>query len=238
MKIAICDDNMEYINTIENYIDQMKISKLEYDVYMSGEELLREYQQNDADYDALFLDMEMGELDGIETANRIRKIDKHLIIVFVTSHKQYMQKSFECMPFRFLIKPVKFQDFKRTFGEVQTKLDDSPETFIFLENKKRTRLYCSDIVFFESNSHWIMIHTRDGKVHKTRKTMAELLEIVDNSTFVRVHRAFAVNLMHIHQIAEAEIIMHHCEKFIPLSKTFKKELSDGFLNYKERKYLL
>lgn len=238
MKIAICDDNMEYVNKVEDYLDKLKTSKLEYDVFMSGEELLREYERNEADYDAIFLDMEMVGVDGIETANHIRRVDKHVIIVFVTSHKQYMQRSFECMPFRFLIKPLMFEDFKKTFSEVQIKLEDFPETFIFLENKKRTRLYCSDIVFFESNSHWIMIHTRDGKVHKTRKTMIDLLNTVDDSTFVRVHRAFAVNLMHIHQICETEVVMHHCKEPISLSKTYKKELSDKFLCYKERKYLL
>ena len=238
MKIAICDDNMEYINTIEDYLDKLKPSKIVYDVFMSGEELLNEYEKNTADYDAVFLDMEMGKLDGIETANLIRQTDKHVIIVFVTSHKKYMQRSFECMPFRFLMKPVRFPDFKKTYSELQIKLEDSPETFIFLENKKRTRIFCTDIIFFESCAHSMLIHTRDGKVHKIRKTMIELLETIDKSTFVRVHRAFAVNLMHIHQICEMEVIMHHHKEPIPLSKTYKKELSNEFLNFKERKYLL
>ena len=149
-----------------------------------------------------------------------------------------MQRSFVCMPFRFLIKPVDFADFKKTLTEVQTKINDTPETFIFLENKKRTRLYCSEIIFFESYSHWILIHTRDGRIHKMRKSMTALLDTITKSTFVRVHRAFAVNLMHIYQIGETEVIMHHHEGTVPLSKTYKKQLSDEFLNFKERKYLL
>lgn len=238
MKIAICDDNMKYISTVEDYLDKMKSSKIEHDVFMSGEELLREYERNEADYDAIFLDMEMAGLDGIETANYIRQIDKHVIIVFVTSHKKYMQRSFECMPFRFLIKPIDFLDFRKAYNEICMKMEDDPETFIFLENKKRTRIYCSDIIFFESSSHWILIYTRDGKTHRTRKTMSELLETIEKSTFIRVHRAFAVNLKHVYQIEENDVIMHHYSEPIPISKTYKKELSDEFLNFKERKYLL
>ena len=100
MNIAICDDNNDYINTLENYIDDLKVKNLEHDVFYSGEELLNEYKNNEANYDAIFMDMEMGELDGIETANLIRQYDRHVIIVFVTSHKKYMQRSFQCMPFR------------------------------------------------------------------------------------------------------------------------------------------
>ncbi len=238
MKIAICDDNMEYVNKVEDYLDKLKTSKLEYDVFMSGEELLREYERNEADYDAIFLDMEMTGLDGIETANHIRQLDKHVIIVFVTSHKKYMQRSFQCMPFRFLIKPINFSDFKEVFQEVCIKLDDDPETFIFLENKKRTRIFCSDIIFFESSAHSILIYTRDGKVHKTRKSMTELQETIEKSTFVRVHRAFVINLRYIHQISELEVVMHHYDHPIPVSRTYNKDLEDMFLSFKERKYLL
>ena len=238
MNIAICDDNNDYINTLENYIDDLKVKNLEHDVFYSGEELLNEYKNNEANYDAIFMDMEMGELDGIETANLIRQFDRNVIIVFVTSHKKYMQRSFECMPFRFLIKPINFLDFKKVYNEICMKLEDDPETFIFLENKKRTRIYCSDIIFFESSSHWILIHTRDGKTHKTRKTMSELLETIEKSTFIRVHRAFAVNLKHVYQIEVNDVIMHHYSDPIPISRTYKKELSDEFLNFKERKYLL
>ena len=101
MKIAICDDNMKYINTVEDYLDKMKSSKIDHDVFMSGEELLREYERNEADYDAIFLDMEMTGLDGIETANIIRQFDKNVIIVFVTSHKKYMHVVFNACLFDF-----------------------------------------------------------------------------------------------------------------------------------------
>lgn len=238
MRIAICDDNIEYIETIEKYLDELNMPNIEHDVFVSGEDLIKAYEHGNGDYDALFLDMEMGELDGIETANRIRKIDRHLVIVFVTSHTQYMQRSFECTPFRFLIKPLQIKDFKKILNEVRIKLNDFPETFIFLENKIRTRIYCSDIMFFESSSHWILIYTRDGNVHKIRKSMSELLNSVDAGTFTRVHRAFVVNLSHIYKIAETKILVHNYDKAIPLSKTHKKELIEAFMNYKERKYLL
>lgn len=238
MKIAICDDCAEYINIVEGYIDKLKITDLDYDIFINGEELVSAYGRGEADYDAIFLDMEMGEMDGIQTANLIRETDKDVIIVFVTSHTKYMQKSFECYPFRFLIKPVDFQEFKKVFGDVCVKLNDEPKALVFSENKKRTRIYCSDIIFFESNSHWILIYTRDGNVHRIRKTMNELLQIVPESMFVMVHRSFVINLAYVHQISQTDVVMHCHNQPIPISKKHKKTFTEAFLNFKERKYLL
>ncbi len=238
MNIAICDDSTHYINTMEGFLEKLNTDNLEYDVYMSGEELVSAYESNGASYDVIFLDMEMGELDGIDTANRIRQIDKYVIIIFVTSHTKYMQRSFECTPFRFLIKPIKFDDFTKVYGEIQIKLKDKTETVVFSENRNRIRLFCDDILFFESQAHQILIYTKDGKIHKIRKTITELMEILDGNMFFRVHRAFVVNLAQIYQILENDVLMRGLDKPIPLSRTYKKELTDKFLNFKERKYLL
>ena len=90
MRIAICDDNNDYINTIENYIERLKTPATEWDPYESGENLVFAYTDNNERYDVIFLDMEMKELNGIETANKIRDIDEHVIIVFITSYTEYM----------------------------------------------------------------------------------------------------------------------------------------------------
>ncbi|MBR2476866.1 MAG: response regulator transcription factor [Clostridia bacterium] len=238
MKIAICDDSIEYINTVEDYLDKLGTYGFDYDIFMNGEDLIHAYENGEADYDAIFLDMEMGGMDGIQTANHIREKDKDIIIVFVTSYRKYMQQSFECCPFRFLIKPVNFDEFKKVFDEVCIKLNDEPKALVFLENKKRTRIYCSDIIFFESSSHWIMIYTRDGNVHKIRKTMSELFRIIPKNIFVMVHRAFVINLAHVYQISQTAVSMHYYGNEIPISKKHKKDFTEAFLNFKERKYVL
>lgn len=121
LNIAICDDNQEYINILEKYILDKNEPEVSCDAFYSGEELVKMYNMGEGNYDVIFLDMEMNILNGIETANIIRKMDKHVIIVFVTSHTKYMQACFECSPFRFLIKPVSnlytysFRQFRNNF---------------------------------------------------------------------------------------------------------------------------
>ena len=123
MNIAICDDNKEYINMLEKYILDKNAPDITCDAFYSGEELIKTYNIGDGNYDVIFLDMEMNVLNGIETANIIRKSDKHVIIVFVTSHTKYMQYCFECSPFRFLVKPVSDSDFDKVFDDILKKID-------------------------------------------------------------------------------------------------------------------
>jgi len=149
MKIAICDDNMEYINTIENYIHSLRKTSVECDAYQSGEELIRYFRDGEEQYDVIFLDMEMEKLNGIETANYIRAIDEHVIIVFVTSHTEYMRESFKCAPFRFLVKPVDGEEFETVFYDISKKLSKQRKVFAFTENKAKIRLYCDDIIYCE-----------------------------------------------------------------------------------------
>ena len=235
MNIAICDDNPEYVNILEQYISDKNEPGAEYDAFFSGEELVKIYNIGEGNYDVIFLDMEMKLLNGIETANIIRKLDKHVIIVFVTSHTKYMQACFECSPFRFLVKPVSSEDFDKVFSDIQKKLSEERTTFVFTENRNKVRLFCEDIIYFECKAHYIYIHTKD-KIHKICKTMAELCESIDKSMFLQVHKSFVINLNYIREIKESEIVLYDAENTVPISRTFKKQVGTAFINFKERKY--
>lgn len=237
MQIAVCDDNREYLHTMEQYFHQLYDMKFDYDMFENGEDLIHMYETENAEYDAIFLDMEMNGLDGIETANIIRKRDKHVIIVFVTSHTKYMQKSFECAPFRFLVKPVSFDDLQKVIGEINIKLKDGRETFVFTENKVRIRLFCDDIIFFENQSHWVWIHTKE-QVYKICKPLSDLYNKIDHNTFCRVYKSFIINFSYVKAVRGNDIILYEYDEPIPLSRTYKKQLIDGLINYKERKFLI
>ena len=235
LNVAICDDNQEYINILENYILDRKDVGITCDAFYSGEELVKMYNIGEACYDVIFLDMEMDKLNGIETANIIRKMDKHVIIVFVTSHTKYMQACFECLPFRFLVKPVSASDFDKVYADIIKKLSEERTTFVFTENRNKIRLFCEDIIYFECQAHYIHIHTKD-KVHKICKTMSELYDSVDKTMFIQVHKSFVINLNHIREIKETELVLYDADKVIPISRTFKKQVATAFINFKERKY--
>lgn len=233
MRIAICDDDMEYISIIENYINKFQETVVECDAYQSGESLVSAYKDSNERYDAIFLDMEMEQLNGIETANLIREIDEHVIIVFVTSHTEYVYESFKCSPFRFLVKPVESEEFKVVFFDICKKLSKQRKVFAFAENKTRVRLFCDDIIFCESQDHWIWIHAKE-RVYKICKSLSELHELLDKEMLYRVHKSFIINFHYIKSIKENEVELYHCDKRIPISRSYKKTVIKEYSNFVER----
>ena len=235
MRIAICDDNINHINIIENYIHDLRKTSIECDAYQSGEELIRSFRDGEEQYDVIFLDMEMEQLNGIETANYIREIDEHVIIVFVTSHTEYMRDSFKCAPFRFLVKPVDVEEFKTVFYDISKKLSKQRKVFAFTENKAKIRLYCDDIIYCVSQDHWIWIHTKD-KVYKICKSLTELHGQLDKEMFCRVHKSYIINFLYIKSIKDNDAELYHCDKTIAISRSYKKEVLEEYTNFLERDF--
>ena len=89
MRFAICDDEPEHIQMLQAYFDARPELNIESEPYYSGEALIADYQERGVRYDALFIDMEMGTMNGIDTANAVRVLDEYVIIIFVTNYAQY-----------------------------------------------------------------------------------------------------------------------------------------------------
>ncbi len=237
MYIAICDDDEKYTDLISGYLDQDSINCPEYDVYHSGEELIAAYRNSQKRPDAVFLDMEMGKMNGLDTANAVRECDSHVLIIFISAHTSYMQESFRCQPFRFLVKPVTHESFKDTMREIQAKLDDRGTSLVITAGHSKVRIFLEDIILFESVGHVVQIRLKDG-THKVRTPLGDILDTIDSDRFVRVHRAFAVTLAYIRVIEENRLLLYHFDRTVPISRNYKRELADAFLDYRERQFFI
>ena len=89
-RIAICDDERQFRKRIHDIlIEYMNENDILYEIdeFESGKDFIS-LGINLAKYDIVFLDVNMDELDGMETAQKIRKVSNHVFIVFVTAlHK-------------------------------------------------------------------------------------------------------------------------------------------------------
>ena len=237
MRIAICDDNKDWLDIEEKYIDCIKDSNLKYDKFDSGEALVDTYREKGCVYDAILLDMEMKQFDGINTANMIRSLDKHVLIIFVTSHKKYMQQSFECLPFRFLLKPVSFNEFKNIILKVINTIEENKQALVFTEGRDMIRLLYEEIIFIQSIDHRICIKTID-KVYQTYNfSMSDIKDKLNDHRFVRVHKSYIINISHIQKVLNKSIIMREYSHEIPLANSYKSELKRSVILFEERKHL-
>ena len=237
MRFAICDDNREHINHLQALFDARQELNIDTEPYESGEELVADYKYNGRRFDALFIDIEMERMNGIDTANAIRKMDDKVLIVFVTSYTQYMQACFQCSPFRFLNKPVQEEAFNETLNAIMQRLSEKRIAINFTANKMQVRLYCDEILYCECHDHRLKIVTRETS-YQLYKTIAEIGALLDPDMFARAHKAFLVNLRHVRMVSGSHVLLRHCDVEIPLGRTYKEQFLRAYTVQKMRELCL
>ena len=115
MKIAVCDDEKFERDRIKDLICIYSVEKnieIDVDFFATGEDLFASYEKGK--YTMIFLDIEIGKNDGIEVADRIRRIPDHdVTIMFVTNYSEYMQQSFDVRAAQFFLNPLNMKYLKK-----------------------------------------------------------------------------------------------------------------------------
>lgn len=200
MKIGICDDEKEIRELLQDKVQRL-YPEADILLYASGEELLaRELP------DILLLDIQMQGKSGIETAEELRLINKHLIIIFVTAIKDYVFQAFDVDAFHYLVKPFADEKFVEVLQKAAEQFADRKKLESEYIKKERPNLLITtggkhitvnfeDIVYAEVFDRKVIIHTMNEDIEYYGKLKE--LEEKAGSDFYRSHRAYLVNFSYI-----------------------------------------
>ena len=129
MRVALCDDSNIFRNDAKNkveaYFNSLDLMIYEYE---SGESLLKALQI--LSFDLLILDIEMGGIDGLETAKRIRESGSDMPIILLTSHTEFAMDGYELGVYRFLSKPVQEDKLYDALDSIIQKLGDEKKVML------------------------------------------------------------------------------------------------------------
>lgn len=230
MRIAICDDNKKFVAQLEEAIEKIKIKNVEIDCFYSGDSLLKYLiRKEDFYYQIYLLDIEMPGTNGLKVAEEIRVFDKRAIIIFLTSHSDYVYKSFEVLPFRFINKPVNYSNLERTISAAIDHIYSSKK-YIFISVKNaHIQLCCESIIFFEGDRRKINVYTIDDKYTFYSK-MTTIEQMVDDSFFVRIHVSYLINMDYVKAIYLEEVLLTN-GMTLPISKKYRKSVREQHLKY-------
>lgn len=197
MKICICDDDRLIHSEIRTYLLPFFTPSEMPEVadFYSGEELLRSYTAKD-EFDIIFLDIEMGQANGIETANRIRSLAPEVIIVFVSNHREYVFDAFRCEALHFLVKPIDEAEFADVFNRALHKYRTLHARYPVCWRNSRANLRISDITYIEGYMRKLKVHTKNGSHEHTGK-ISDAYEQLKPHGFVQIHQGFIVNMHYI-----------------------------------------
>jgi DNA-binding LytR/AlgR family response regulator len=225
MKIAVCDDDKRALNETVKLLDNYKKIPLSTDVYNSGEALLGAGKK----YDILLLDIDMGGLNGIETARRIREQDKDVKLIYITNYSDYTIFAFGVHAFAYLLKPLKAEELYAQLDEACAYGFSRTEPELEFQAKEGIlHVKPSRILFFEYLDRQVLMHTAEGVWH-LRRRITELAEEMAQYGFAMPHKSFAVNLYAVQRICGYEITLTDGTA-VPLSQKksvqFRRALND------------
>ena len=233
IKIVICEDEKEQQDLLKTHINQIfKDLPIKYSLYTfnSGEELLKNYPKN---IDIFLIDIQLNEINGMDTARKIRETDNKAEIIFITSLIEYALEGYEVRAYRYLIKPVKYDDLKTHILNCIKEIDIKNKHIIIKEQGNRIKLDISEITYIEVQKENITIHTLN-KTYETKGTMNNIEKEINCSRFYRCHKSFLVNLEHIKSIKQYIAVLENGEE-VPISRYRFKDTKDRFFDLIEDK---
>ena len=228
IKVGLCDDITDYNKKMENYIIRYGNEnhlKVKITAYGSGSQLLLNFQKRK--FDIIFLDVSMPELDGFETAERIRSIDENVVIVFCTSFYTISNagKGFEVDAEDFLSKPLLYKKVEYLLNKVYKKKLLCAEEKLFLKCQDGLiTLQLSDIIYIQVRNKLLILHTNKGEIQSSQR-MRELEERLSRKLFFRCHNSYIVNFDYVEGLKNDSVLVKDKNqqlKEIPVSK-YKKE---------------
>ncbi|MBC8630131.1 response regulator transcription factor [[Eubacterium] tenue] len=228
LKIAVCEDEKKQRELIKDYLtkilNEINIS-YEINTFNSGEELFNNYPK---DIDIFLLDILMDKINGMDTARKIREKDNKAEIIFITSLIEYALEGYEVRAYRYLIKPVKYENLKKNIINCKKEIDIKNKYIIVKEQGNQIKLDINEITYVEVQKETITIHTLN-EVYKTNGTMINIEKDIDCDRFFRCHKSFLVNLEHIKSIKQYTAILENSEE-VPISRYRFKDTKDKFFD--------
>ena len=194
--------------------------------FSSGEELLK----YDGRIDILFLDIQMKEMDGMETARRMRKRKFKGFLIFITILKEMVFESFEVQAYDYLVKPIEKAYFEKMMERLFVSLQSSSETNLLVQKGYESRIVpFEDIVFCEIIDRKVYLHLESSEVVDFYDRI-ENLETKLDDRFFRCHRSFLINMKYLKGYKNGRAYMNDGIE-IPVSRLRSKEFSSVILQY-------
>lgn len=229
LKLAVCDDERVFRNNLKKLIStQLELCGIDYHIkeFSCGEELL--CNMYNADYQIIFLDIEMKKLDGIDTAKKLRALKKQAEIIFVTSHPDFVFQGYEVQALNYIMKPYEPEKIISVLHTALEAQDISAEKYYVIDQRSgNIRLPLSVVKYFVSDKR--MIHAVTQEKNYTFYEKLSQLETQLSDSFVRIHNRYLINLKYLEEIHGSKVLIDGEE--LPVSRSCKLELSIAFAKY-------
>lgn len=231
MRICLVDDEslqLDYLKVIIDKWSNKHCVNIELSFYHSAEEMLFEHNES-YPYDMILLDVQMGKMNGIELAKKIRKTDKNVILAFISGMADYVFDGYEVQAIRYILKPIKDNKVYELLDYVNTHITTENSYIIFSVSGEKKRINYDDIIYFESMGHYVTLHL-EHEEYDYKYNIGDLCDDLIGTEFIRTHRSYVVNIKYVEKITRNECRLVQ-NISVPLSRNSYKSVNEKFIDY-------
>lgn len=236
-RIAICDDERQFRKRIHDIlIEYMNENDILYEIdeFESGKDFIS-LGINLAKYDIVFLDVNMDELDGMETAQKIRKVSNDVFIVFVTAFITCAPQGYSVGAIRYILKNnVNFQELIfECMDAISLNMNYVAQKKKFNFNEGAKVVALERLLYIESRLHKLEFYIMEDKLKKYSiyGKLDELEKELQGNDFIRIHQSYLVNMKHIEKVSRYEALLNNGIK-LEIQKARYKFVEETFVSYK------
>lgn len=234
MRILICDDDKRYCEEVKRLLlsNMNEDSESAIEILNSGKELVSYCLHNEPDI--LFMDIELGDVNGIVLAKHLRTEFPSLIIVYISSYPEYVFSCFETEPLNFLRKPLNNTEFGRTFDRVINKYTEIHKTIPIKWQHDSINLEIKDICYIEGYNRHLVYHLYNGDSYEVVGRLEDVYKNLSPLGFIKTHQGYVANMLYINKFGENEIYMKNGDTVL-LSVRRRLKAKEAYFTYISRR---
>jgi len=203
-RIAIVDDNTvdaEYVQSILNTWAQDRHALVQAQCFPSAESFLFHYAE-DKNWDILLLDIEMGTMDGVTMAKRVRQDNEAVQIVFITGYSDYIAEGYDVAALHYLMKPVNREKLLTVLDRAIEKRKQAERCLNLEAYGEMVRIPFYEIRYLDVHQNYVTVHAKAD--YTVKRTLGDFEKELDDR-FCRVGRSMILNLKYIQRVTKMEV---------------------------------
>lgn len=226
--IAIVEDDPEVREQLVGYVRryERQFGKMfELTAFSDGDEIVSDYR---AVYDIILLDIQMRRMDGMAAAEAIRKVDKDVILIFITNMAQFAIRGYAVDALDYVLKPVPYFAFSQQLQKAVERLRRRQKTFLTVPvDGGLRRIDVGSLYYLESEGHYVHFYAEDGDL-VAPGSLKSYEEKLADKPFVRCNSGYLVNLAQVRAVQQNTVQVGPYELQIsrPKKKAFLEALTD------------
>lgn len=204
IRVGICDDEKVLLEELNQFVQACYARNqifAQIDTFMNGQQLLYEVEDGGR-FDLVLLDIEMPQMGGMELAGHIKRMLPDVLVIFITSHMEYVLDAYELSIFRYIPKADLKDRLRHALLDAAAMIQVQLRESYVIQNKNRLeRVPLKNLLYITHEGKNAVLVTdiadhEDGgfvRFH-VRKTLQQVYEELDGSAFLFIDRGCIVNL--------------------------------------------